>query len=125
MLDWQLQKLSEAEEALSKSGVSKLLFFTDKVARPASKVSRGPLSRSLHIKMNVSLDKQSLLAKKSLHRKHASNLQDLCFKNRTLTEKDLQNSSDSLASKPPGHGRPFSGRQSVANASISIGHRQY
>lgn len=121
MLEWQMQKLNEAEQALSKSGVSKLIFLSNNVTRPASKfskVSRDPLSRSLNIKMNIALDKQSFLARTPMHSKHSSNIHDLRFKNRTLTEKDLQNSSDSLASKPPGLLRPFSGRQaSLVNVS--------
>ena len=114
MLERQLQKLSDAEHALSNSGVSKLIFFSKKVNRSESKfskASRDPLSSSLNIKMNVALDKKSLLSKPPMYSKHASNIHELRFKNRTLTEKDLQNSSDSLASKPLVPLRPFSGRQ--------------
>ena len=121
MLDWQMQKLSEAELALTKSGIPKNVFLTNKVSRPESKfskVSRGPMSRSLNIKMNVALDHRPFLSKIPLHKKQLSNLQDLRYKNRTLNEKDLHNSCESLAYKPPGPQRPFSGRQaSLANIS--------
>lgn len=122
LLEWQIQKLSEAEQALSKSGVSQLLFLSNKVTRPESKfskVSRGPMSRSLNIKMNVALEKHSLLANTPVNRKYEKNIHELRFKNRTLTEKDLQNSSDSLKSKPPGLHRQFSGRH-VSLARVSI-----
>lgn len=121
MLDWQMHKLSEAEVALTNSGLSKRVFLTNKVSRPDSKFSRlshAPISRSLNLKMNIALDHRPFLSKTPLHTKQLSNLQDLRFKNRTLTEKDLQNSSESLAYKPPGPLRPFSGRQ-ASLASIS------
>lgn len=121
MLDWQMNKLSEAEVALTNSRLSKHVFWTNKVRRPDSKFSRlshAPMSRSLNLKMNIALDHRPFLSKTPLHSKKLSNPQDLRFKNRTLTEKDLQNSSESLAYKPPGPSRPFSGRQ-ASLASIS------
>jgi hypothetical protein len=122
MLEWQTQKLSEAEIALTTSGVSKHIFLTNKVSRPESKFSkfsRGPLSRSFKIKMNITHDKHPFISKTPMHSRHTSNLQDLIIKNRTLTEKDLQNSSNSLASKPSGLLRTFSDRHaSLDNSSV-------
>lgn len=115
MLEWQLLKLSEAEEALSKDGLPKSVFLSFKLKRPDSKFSRftnPPMSRSLNLKMDNPLKQHHFLSKTPLHSKHYSNTQALHFKNRTLTEKDLQNSSDSLTSKsPPPLLRPLSGRQ--------------
>lgn len=121
MLEWQMQKLSEAEIAMTSSGISKHVFLTNKVSRPESKfskLSRGPMSRSLITKINTPLDHRPFLSKTPFHSKQHSNLQDLRFKNRTLSEKDMQNSSESIAYKHPGPLRPFSGRHtSLANIS--------
>lgn len=111
MIEWQMKKMSEAEESFSKSGITKNLIIDLRKNRNESKhskLSHAAPSHIANIKVNPSLYEKHFVTSSVHPSKFQSKLLDNQFRNRTLTEHDLRNSSDSLPSRTP-LARPRSG----------------